>query len=646
MIGKQGNGDTQRQPAPGAPPGALPGTLPGLGADVIAGFQVFLIALPLCLGIALASGFPPAAGILTAVVGGLVSPFISNSELTIKGPAAGLIVVVLGSVQALGDGDPLLGYQRTLAVGVVAGLIQTLLGLLRLGRIVDLFPTAAVHGMLAAIGVIVISRQVHVALGVKPDAAGPLGLLMEIPHSLLNLNPAITLIGGVSLAVVFILPVLRQRLISALPAPIVVVAIAIVLGLYFGLTQPQTYVFLGHEYALGPHQLVPLPSSLLQAVQFPDFSGLWHPQAPVWILMFAVIGSVESLLSAKAVDLIDPRHRRCDLNADLTAVGVGNTIAALLGGLPMISEIVRSSANVGAGARSRWANFFHGLFLLAMVAALPGLLSLIPLAALAALLIHTGLRLASPREFLHMRALGGDQFAVFLTTLIVTLASDLLIGIASGLVLQILLHLADGADRRHLHRARVRVDMSNKGHPVIRVRGSALFSNWGGLRRHIDDCAQAPIASVDLSATRVVDHTTMQRLHELQAEWQRAGRVLMIVGLTEHHAWSPHPQAGRRRLHDRARRRGSRDSGAAGLTLVLVLVGAAGGAPWPVAAREGVEDHPPARAVSSIARRPARAHRFIGSDGNPGASRWRRSAGRPSGGGPAGRGPAGPSRPA
>jgi len=562
---------THRHPGPGVSPAAAS----GLGADVIAGFQVFLIALPLCLGIALASGFPPAAGILTAVVGGLVTPFFSNSQLTIKGPAAGLIVVVLGSVQALGDGDPVVGYQRTLAVGVVAGVIQTLLGLLRLGRIADLFPTAAVHGMLAAIGVIVISRQVHVALGVVPEAHGPLGLLAEIPHSLLHLNPAIALIGGVSLAIAFILPALRWGWARVLPAPIVVVACAILLALYLGLPESRTYAFLGSTHALGPHQLVPLPASLLQAIQFPDFSGLMHPEAPVWILMFAVIGSVESLLSAKAVDLIDPQHRRSDLNSDLTAVGVGNTLAALLGGLPMISEIVRSSANVAAGGRSRWANFFHGLFLLAIVVALPGLLSLIPLAALAALLIHIGLRLASPREFLHMRALGGDQFGVFLTTLLVTLATDLLVGIASGLVLQILLHLAHGADGRHLHRARVRVDTGSPGHPIVRVRGSALFSNWGGLRRHIDDCAQYPVTSVDLSATRVVDHTTMQRLHEMQAEWRRAGRELKIVGLHEHHAWSSHPQAGRRRQRGRGRRRTGGDQGVPGLVLVLTLTGVA-----------------------------------------------------------------------
>ncbi len=556
--------DRQEREA-GAPPPAANGMAMaggGLGADVIAGFQVFLIALPLCLGIALASGFPPAAGILTAIVGGLVTPFISNSELTIKGPAAGLIVVVLGSVQALGDGDPVLGYQRTLAVALVAGVIQTLLGLLRLGRIGDFFPTAAVHGMLAAIGVIVISRQVHVALGVVPEAKAPLDLLAEIPHSLMQLNPAITLIGVVSLIIAFGLPALRSRLARLLPAPIVVVAVAIALGVYLGLPQAQTYQFLGTEHAVGPHQLVPLPESLLQAVQFPDFSGLLHPAAPIWILMFAVIGSVESLLSAKAVDLIDPRHRQSNLNSDLTAVGVGNTIAAALGGLPMISEIVRSSANVSVGAQSRWANFFHGLFMLAMVLALPGLLSLIPLAALAALLIHTGLRLASPRELLHMHAIGPDQLAVFLTTLVVTLATDLLVGIASGLVVQILLHLAHGADGRQLHRARVRVDTASPEHPVIRVRGAAIFSNWGGLRRHIEECASCPVASVDLSGTRVVDHTIMQRLHELQAEWRRAGRELRLVGLNEHHAWSAHPQAGRRRpLRRRGRRNGNGNDG-------------------------------------------------------------------------------------
>ena len=433
------------------PSAGVPTGTPSIRSDVVAGFLVFLIALPLCLGIAMASGFPPVAGILTAVIGGVVATWLGSATLTIKGPAAGLIVIALGAVQELGGGDTRLGYRRALATIVVAAVLQIGFALARAGALGDFFPSSVVHGMLAAIGILICSKQIHVALGVTPEAKEPLHLLLEIPQSVGRLNPEIAIIGGVSLALLFLFPALGRRFafVKKIPAPLVVLALAVPLAHAFDLEHEHTYTFAPnhHDYRIGPSFLVNLPGSLLAAVTRPDFGAVFSGTSLKYIVMFALVGSIESLLSAKAVDALDPAKRRSNLDKDLLATGVGNLVTGLLGGLPMISEIVRSSANVGYGARSRLANFFHGLFLLLFVACLPGLIHRIPLAALAAMLIYTGTRLASPHELIKTFRAGRGEFLVFVATAVVTVASDLLVGVAAGVALAMAVRVVAGARR-------------------------------------------------------------------------------------------------------------------------------------------------------------------------------------------------------
>ncbi len=523
--------------------------------DLLAGFLVFLIALPLCLAISLASGYPAMAAIFTAVIGGVVGTLISDSALTIKGPAAGLIVIALGAVTELGqifNVDPLGAYRLALAVGVAAGVMQILFALFRTGVLGEFFPTAAVHGMLAAIGVIIIAKQVPIALGL-PNKGEPLELLAHIPRDFVHQNPEIALIGLISLVILFGLPWLKSRLkigwLQLAPAPMVVLLVAIPLGIYFDLEHEHTYSLpITHAtYKIGPKFLVEVPQNILAAVAFPDFRALKTTAGWKWALMFALIGTLESMLSAKAVDLIDPQRRKTNLDRDNLAIGVGNTLAACLGGLPMISEIVRSRANIDNGAQTKLANLFHGMFLLGFVALLPGLIHRMPLAALAAMLIYTGFRLASPKEFLLVYRVGREQFAIFLTTLVAVLATDLLIGIAIGIGLKFAIHLFHGVPLRSLFRPNLEIDARDDDSYVIVVHDAAVFSNWIVFRRRLLALGDAHLIELDLSHARYVDHTVMEKLHVMEGEFRQAGRTLRTTGLEEHRALSAHPLAARKK---------------------------------------------------------------------------------------------------
>jgi len=517
------------------PQDGLAGLKENFTSDALSGFVVFLLALPLSLGIAKASDFPPLMGLVTAIIGGLVVSFFSGSRLTIKGPAAGLIVIVVSAVADFGGGDS--GWRLALGAMVVAGMVQICFGILKWGRLVDFFPLSAVHGMLAAIGIIIILKQIPVLLDVDPvltKGKSVFGLISSIPLFFKNLDPKATLVGVISLWIMMEWNNTKIAFLRKIPAPLVVLLIAIPaeLLLNFQTTEPKyALVHIGN-----------LVDNLKINV---DFSGVTQTGVFLkYVVMFALVGSLESLLTVKAIDLMDPFKRKSNANKDLIAIGIGNTITAILGGLPMISEVARSSANVNNGAKTRWANFFHGFFLLAFLLLAASLIELIPNTALAAMLISVGIKLAHPKEFIHIFQIGKEQLAVFLVTIFFTLFEDLLVGIAAGIVLKIIFHLYHGASLRSLFSAQASVSFNGKDY-LLEVEKSAIFTNFLGIKSRLEAIPQGMNVTLDFTKTTLVDHNVLESVYQFKEEYRNAGGTIKMIGLENHIPLSDHKTATR-----------------------------------------------------------------------------------------------------
>jgi MFS superfamily sulfate permease-like transporter len=521
------------------PADGLAGLRENFKTDAISGFIVFLLALPLSLGIAKASEFPPVMGLLTAIIGGIVVSFMMGSRLTIKGPAAGLIVIVAGSVAEFGQGDPILGWKLALGAMVVAGVVQILFGVFKLGKLADFFPLSAIHGMLAAIGIIIIAKQIPVLLNDDPalgKGKGPLELLANIPNFIMNLDPKATLIGVVSLAIMMGWPYIKNKSIKVIPAPLVVLLFAIPceLFMHFKETEPA-------------YALVKI-GNFIDALGFnASFEGVSQTGVFVkYVIMFALVGSLESLLTVKAIDLMDPFKRKSNMNKDLIAVGIGNTIAAFLGGLPMISEVARSSSNVNNGAQTRWANFFHGVFILAFVLLAAPILEMIPNAALAAMLITVGIKLAHPKEFVHTFKIGKEQLAIFLVTIFFTLFEDLLVGIAAGIILKMIIHLFNGTPISSFFKAPTLVSFEGNNY-LVEIDKAAIFTNYLGVKRKLDAIPPGFNVTIDLKKTKLVDHSVMENLEHFKNDYEsNDNSTVSIIGLDNHQPLSEHPLSGRK----------------------------------------------------------------------------------------------------
>jgi len=408
--------------------------------DLVAAISVALIALPLSLGIALAAGAPPMAGIFSAIVGGVVTTLYRGGHISINGPAKGVIAVILAALVTMDDGSGQ-AFNYVLAAIVISGALQVLLGLLKLGRFADIFHSSVIHGILAAIGIIIFAKQIHVAMGTHSESYSTIDNLIDAVRLLPTANPFVVIISLVGLFLLLFHPTIKNRIFHLLPTPMWVIALSIPFVYLFNFFDAHNLSFLGKNFKVGPDLLINMPNSIAESIMHPNFGKIHTMEFWTAVISIMFITSIESLAIAKAVDKIDPYKRKTDLNKDLTGIGLSTMVAGMLGGLPIITVIIRSTINVDNGAKTKWSNMYQGLFLLLFIVILSPIMQQVPLCAFAILLVYAGFKLASPKVFKEMYSHGWEQLLFFVGTMVLTLYTNLLIGLFGGLLLATLGHL-------------------------------------------------------------------------------------------------------------------------------------------------------------------------------------------------------------
>tara|TARA_A100001011_G_scaffold399950_2_gene511285 strand:- start:310 stop:2541 length:2232 start_codon:yes stop_codon:yes gene_type:complete len=528
-----------------------------LPKNIFSGFVVSLIALPLGLGLALASEAPPIAGIIAAIVGGMVVSIIGGSHLTITGPGNGLVIVILSAIVGLGEGDLYQGYLYTLAAIIISGVLLFLFGLFRLGRLSEFFPSTALQGMLAAIGIGILAKQFHVMLGFTQIKGNTITQLALIPESIKNLfiNPSFEFllasgIGVLSLIFLFLYSRIRNPIFHLIPAPMWVVIGSIAVIYYYDLIKNTPQI-------LDPTLMITLPENLLGSLPRPNFGKTLNADFISHTLSITLVAVIESLLSIKAVDKLDPLKRRSNINKDLRALGIATGISGFLGGLNVVTVIARSSVNVNNGGNNRSANFFHAAFLVIFILLFAEQIQRIPLPALAAILVYTGYKLAAPENLLKIYRVGKEQAIIFLITLIATLMTSLTTGILLGILATLLVHIFLNKSSVLFSQNWLKPNVlmyleEESGNYYVSVKNFCSFINFFKLKAKLDEIPPNEHAIVDFSMCEFVDHTVMEGINDYSRGFSRKGGVFEIIGLDVHEAGTEHPFAIRKNLPEKS----------------------------------------------------------------------------------------------
>ncbi|MEI6081426.1 MAG: SulP family inorganic anion transporter [Verrucomicrobiota bacterium] len=501
--------------------------LDNLRYDVPASIGVFLVALPLCLGIALASGAPLFSGMIAGIIGGLVVSWASGSQLSVSGPAAGLTVIVFGAIEALG------GFGAFLMSVVLAGVIQLGLGYARAGTIGAFFPSAVIKGMLSAIGLILIMKQIPHATGFDLKIEGDESYMgdtatdtfNQLLNALHGISPGATLISLVALVILFVWesPLIRRNsILRMIPAPL----LAVIWGVVFNLLAANYFPFL----SIDPKHMVSLPPlasplEFFHQFRLPDFTSLGNPEVYKTAIVLAVVASLETLLSIEAVDKLDPHKRVAPTNRELKAQGLGNLLSGLVGGLPLTAVIVRSSANINFGGRTRISCFLHGVLLLLVVLFLGKQLNQIPLACLAAILLQTGYKLAKPALFRAQFAKGWNQFLPYVITIVAIVSTDLLQGIAIGMAIGLIFVL-----RANFHRSISLVH--HESSYLLRLNKDVSFLNKAYLRKLLDSIVPGSDVTIDGKRAAFIDQDILETLSDFVMDSKSRELRIIVEGVS------------------------------------------------------------------------------------------------------------------
>lgn len=485
----------------------------GLKENFPSGMVVFLVALPLCLGIALASGAPPLSGIIAGIIGGIIIGSISNSNISVSGPAAGLAAIVFSAITELGT------FELFLCAGLIAGLLQLALGFLRAGSISNYFPNSVIEGMLAGIGLIIIIKQIPHALGYGKnhyssekifengyDASS----ITEYFSAILGaVHPGAAIITIISLVILLAwdkVPALKKM--KLLPGALVAVILGIIIN--------ELFIFSGSSLAVLPEHLVTLPvpksaAEFADLATLPDFKGFLNPQ--VWIVggTIAIVASIETLLCIEASDRLDVHRRITDTNRELKAQGIGNLASAMIGGLPITSVVVRSSANANAGATTKLSTIIHGVLLLICVLTIPFLLNKIPLATLAAILLLVGYKLASPEKVQHFLAKGRSQYIPFLATIVAVVFTDLLTGVGIGLAISIFFILQGNMKRAYYYS---REELADADEITLKLAEEVSFLNKAAIKKTLKNIRPGSKLMIDAKSTSYITTDVLELIQD------------------------------------------------------------------------------------------------------------------------------------
>lgn len=497
---------------------AREGLFSSLRYDFPSSMVVFFVAVPLCLGIALASGAPLFSGIIAGIVGGIVVGAISNSQLGVSGPAAGLTVIVLTAIQQLGS------FEVFLVAVVLAGLIQIGLGLVRAGIIGYYFPTSVIKGMLTAIGIIIILKQIPHAFGYDADYEGDMAFAQadghntfsELFYMLQGITPAALLISSVGLAIILFWDLYlskKHQVFKLVQGPLV----AVVVGILYQVLATKFFP----SWALSGSHLVSVPvaesiGGFFGQFTLPDFTSILNQE--VWIVAFtiAVVASIETLLSVEAADKLDPYKRTTNTNRELIAQGSGNLVSGLIGGLPVTQVILRSSANIQSGGKTKMSAILHGFMLLICVVAIPHVLNLVPLAVLASVLLVVGYKLAKPSVFKEVARLGWSQFLPFMTTVLGVVFTDLLKGIGIGMAVAIVIILRNSSKNSHfLHKEKV-----DEGKDTVKLTlaEEVVFLNKGSIKKDLSEINAGSKVTIDMSKSVTIDHEVLEIIEDFKKQ--------------------------------------------------------------------------------------------------------------------------------
>lgn len=496
--------------------------------DLPASIVVFFVALPLCLGIALASGAPLFSGLIAGIIGGIVVGSLSGSQIGVSGPAAGLAAIVLTAIGTLG------GYENFLVAVVLGGIIQIIFGLLKAGVIAYYFPSSVIKGMLTGIGIIIILKQIPHFFGYDADPEGDFAFFQVdgentfsgIISAINSISPGATVIAVVALSILILWDRVlskKSKIFQLIQGPLVAVVLGIV---YFAFTSGDGTWGISSDHLVS----VPVPDSLESfagLLSFPNFSVITNSE--IWITAFtiALVASLETLLCVEATDKLDPHKRVTPTNRELLAQGVGNSLSGLVGGLPITQVIVRSSANIQSGGRTKASTIIHGFFLLASVILIPTLLNMIPLSVLAAILFVVGYKLAKPSLFKTMYNSGWKQFVPFVVTVVGIVFTDLLVGIGLGLGVGIVVILIKSYQNSHFLHIE---DNSNGAHKIkMTLAEEVTFINKGAILKELDRLPENSYLELDVRKTRFLDNDIIEILEDFSAKAKNRNIYITII---------------------------------------------------------------------------------------------------------------------